>query len=152
MGINAQQVAKVIWQRPHRIRGKIGTLESPRVSTLSRTSILSAVFAQLKPRDWLTDAGNNDRNNPHLTHSMRPINISVSAIGCVYGLLSGRQQVPCSPTIFGRAVKITHCVFWSTQPPILPRAEDVQVGDLRKGDSISELRRLLVTTSIDTGP
>jgi len=47
------------------------------VSTLSRTSIRSVVFA-LRHRltDRLTDAGNIDRNTPHLVHSMRHINVS----------------------------------------------------------------------------
>jgi len=47
-----KQVAKVIWQRPHQIRGKVGLPPKPmfrgfqRVSTPSRTSIRLAVFVQ----------------------------------------------------------------------------------------------------------
>jgi len=51
--VGLKQVATVIWRRPHRICGRIGTsvyntmfLQSPGVSAPSRTSIRSAVFAQ----------------------------------------------------------------------------------------------------------
>jgi len=67
------QVAKVIWRRPYRIRGEVGTPSDAIVfGPSNRTSICSAELVQRSHvTDRLRDAGIIERNSPHLMYSMR---------------------------------------------------------------------------------
>jgi len=78
----SSQVAKVIWQRPHRICGgnqdtHLTFLGSPRAFTPNRTSIHSALFAQ---QSHMTDRDRRpchriiDRNSPHFMYLIRAKN------------------------------------------------------------------------------